>query len=244
MRRKGRKKRKIKIPRARAHPEQAGLVRRGLALTVDLVIITLISLLIYAPASELVGLITGEPGIITKTIDSLRVGRSVTMSLWGGEDDTEDRKPVYLAVLRDIITREEHERAEEMTAEEIEEEFRSELEEAEGYHTEIETGEGFELFQEFIVGYIYFVLFFRFGGRTLGKRLFGLKAIDLEEKKRLGWYQSFERTHGYAASALFLSLGYWQVLWDKKGLAMHDKIAETTVVRVRKGKKRKSIYNK
>jgi len=97
-------------------------------------------------------------------------------------------------------------------------------------------GGTFDAIYEFLVGYTYFILCFRFGGRTLGKRLFGLKVVDLEGRPRLGWYQSFERVHGYAASTLAGSLGFLQVLWDHKGLTMHDKIAGTTVVRLTKSK--------
>jgi uncharacterized RDD family membrane protein YckC len=92
-------------------------------------------------------------------------------------------------------------------------------------------GEDLSIIYEFICGYAYFILFFRFGGRTLGKRVFGLKVVSLDGRPRLGWYQAFERTHGYAASTLSASLGFLQVLWDRDGLTMHDKIAGTTVVR-------------
>lgn len=65
----------------------------------------------------------------------------------------------------------------------------------------------YKVIKEYIITLLYFVLFFRFGGRTPGKRLFRLKVIDLEGKPRLGWYQSFERAHGYVYSTLFASLG-------------------------------------
>lgn len=95
-------------------------------------------------------------------------------------------------------------------------------------------GEKFNIVSEFIVGYLYYILCFRFGGRTVGKRLLGLRVIDLEGRRRLGWYQSLERAHGYAASALLASLGFLQVLWDHKGLTMHDRLAGTTVIRLKK----------
>ncbi len=98
----------------------------------------------------------------------------------------------------------------------------------------INFAETFNVIREGIVGYLYFILFFRFGGRTPGKRLFGLRVVDLEGAVRLGWYQAFERTHGYAASALASFLGFLQVLWNKEGLTMHDQLARTTVVRRRR----------
>jgi len=95
-------------------------------------------------------------------------------------------------------------------------------------------GEKFNLIFEFLIGYAYYILFFRFGGRTLGKRLLRLQVVDLEGQPCLGWYQSLERAHGYAASTLLAFLGFLQVLWDHNGLAMHDKLAGTTVIRLKK----------
>jgi len=101
-------------------------------------------------------------------------------------------------------------------------------------------GEKFNIVSEFIVAYIYYILFFRFGGRTIGKRMLRLRVIDLEGRQRLGWYQSLERAHGYAASAMLASLGFIQVLWDHKGLTMHDRLAGTTVIRLKKKSKQHS----
>lgn len=98
-------------------------------------------------------------------------------------------------------------------------------------------GEKFNIIFEFIVGYMYYILFFRFGGRTIGKRLLRLQVVDLQGRPRLGWYQSLERTHGYTASALLASMGFLQVLWDHNGLTMHDKLAGTTVIRLKKKSK-------
>ncbi|MBN2398745.1 MAG: RDD family protein [Candidatus Aminicenantes bacterium] len=95
-------------------------------------------------------------------------------------------------------------------------------------------GKRFNLVFEFFIGYVYYIIFFRFSGRTPGKRLLGLRVIDLKGRSRLGWYQSLERAHGYAASTLLAFIGFLQVLWDHDGLAMHDKLAGTTVIRIKK----------
>ncbi|HDP95429.1 MAG TPA: hypothetical protein ENN40_08745 [Candidatus Aminicenantes bacterium] len=63
------------------------------------------------------------------------------------------------------------------------------------------------------------------------------EVVSGQGRPRQGWYQSFERAHGYVCSGLFASLGFWQVLWQKQGLAMHDKIADTTVIRLPKKKR-------
>jgi len=95
-------------------------------------------------------------------------------------------------------------------------------------------GEKFNILFEFFVGYMYCILFFRFGGRTVGKRLLRLQVVDLKGRKHLGWFQSLERTHGYAASFSLFFLGFLQVLWDHEGLTMHDKLAGTTVIKLKK----------
>lgn len=105
-------------------------------------------------------------------------------------------------------------------------------------------GETFDFLREIIVGYIYFILFFHLRGRTPGKCLFRLKVIDLKGRDRVGWYQAFERTHGYAASLLIGGLGFFQVLWDPKGLTMHDKLAGTTVIKLPKKKKKRKRHVK
>ena len=115
----------------------------------------------------------------------------------------------------------------------------SELEEDEDHYYIPGEDESFDILRELVIGYIYFILFFHFWGRTPGKRLLRLKVIDLKERSRLGWYQAFERTHGYAASLLIGGLGFLQVLWDSGGLTMHDKLAGTTVVKVPQKKKKK-----
>jgi uncharacterized RDD family membrane protein YckC len=92
--------------------------------------------------------------------------------------------------------------------------------------------------REILVAYIYFTLCFFFGGQTLGKKMLGLKVVT-EDGSKLTLWKAFERTHGYAYSLSLLLVGFLQVLWDKRSLTMHDKIAETNVVRLKKKKKKK-----
>ncbi len=89
-------------------------------------------------------------------------------------------------------------------------------------------GEGQGWIQEVFAFYAYFVLFFRFGGRTLGKRWQRLRVVKLDGS-RLGWWNAFERAHGYVFSASLLFVGFLQVLWDRHGATIHDRIAETKV---------------
>ena len=80
-------------------------------------------------------------------------------------------------------------------------------------------------------GTIYLTLFLAlWGGRTPGKKLFGLRVVRLNGQP-LGLYMSLERAGGYAAGLATGLLGFAQVWWDPNRQAIHDKIAETVVVR-------------
>jgi hypothetical protein len=98
-------------------------------------------------------------------------------------------------------------------------------------------GEGKGWIQEIFAFYAYFVLFFRFGGRTPGKRWLRLRVVKLDSS-RLGWWNAFERAHGYVFSTSIAFLGFVQVLWDPHGATMHDRIAETKVVALPKRPRR------
>jgi 2-polyprenyl-6-hydroxyphenyl methylase/3-demethylubiquinone-9 3-methyltransferase len=215
-------------------------LRRFFAFGLDTVFIFLLALVLYVPLSEVVAPLTHEEGLITWYKRAVAEGKSVMIELGPGDNPSRRVKESYLEVLKEHINPEEYERARDMTMGEIEVLYEDILREfGPGLTAVQDEPEGMHILREFIFGYIYFVLFFRFGGRTLGKRVFRLKVIDLKKRERLGWFQAFERTHGYACSTLFASLGFWQVLWDPDGLTMHDKIAGTTVIKL--PRKRKTI---
>ena len=78
---------------------------------------------------------------------------------------------------------------------------------------------------------LYFTFFIgRWEGRTPGKRLFGIRAVRLDGRP-IGYWVSFERYGGYAAS-LFTGLeGFARLIWDPNRQALEDKLAGTVVVR-------------
>jgi hypothetical protein len=71
-------------------------------------------------------------------------------------------------------------------------------------------------------------------GQTPGKKLLGLRVIRLDGRPITGWI-AFERFGGYAASAATGLLGFAQILWDRNRQGIHDKVAETVVIRERNG---------
>jgi uncharacterized RDD family membrane protein YckC len=70
-------------------------------------------------------------------------------------------------------------------------------------------------------------------GQTPGKKLLGLKVVRLNNKP-LSLWNAFERTGGYAAGMATGLLGFLQVYWDANRQGIHDKIAGTVVVKLKK----------
>lgn len=80
---------------------------------------------------------------------------------------------------------------------------------------------------------LYFTAFIGlFRGRTLGKRLLGLRVVRLDGKRVSVW-NAFERHGGYLAGTATGLLGFLQILWDPNRQGIQDKIAGTVVVRER-----------
>ena len=69
-------------------------------------------------------------------------------------------------------------------------------------------------------------------GQTVGKRLFGLRVVELTGKP-LGLMTCFGRYGGYAAGLATGGMGFLQVLWDANRQAVEDKLAHTVVVDLR-----------
>jgi uncharacterized RDD family membrane protein YckC len=236
------------FPVNKIRPDQAGFIRRGLAFTVDGVIIAILSMMVYSGYVGLKARIRHEPSPLSQTIQALSKGGNISISTQTGIKADQDKKTALLDLLKGRLPDEEYQKAAAMTEEEIVNKYPKEIAAAsvEKAKKELEArqperDDAYNIIKEYIITLLYFVLFFRYGGRTPGKRLFGLKVISLGGEGRLGWYQCFERAHGYFCSGLFASLGFWQVLWDREGLSMHDRIATTTVIRLpEKPKERKS----
>lgn len=66
---------------------------------------------------------------------------------------------------------------------------------------------------------------------TIGKKLVGLKVVDLEGR-RISFGRSCSRSLGKSLSALILGIGYLMPLWDTRRQALHDKMAGCLVVRL------------
>ncbi len=256
------KKIKKLFPRYKAHPQQAGFMRRGFAFLFDALIIGIISSLFYAGFSEVRAFIRQEKSPTSKIVQEIKSGGHLIMDINQGPKLDQAKVPAgngkrqeYLKILKNKISPEDYETAMTFSEDELiyrywpvlSEEFPETIKEdfpGENRQSSAkkEVDPAYRIIKEYIISLLYFVLFFRLKGQTPGKKIFRLRVIDLEGKPRLNWYQCFERAHGYVCSGLFLSLGFWQVLWHKNGLTMHDKIADTTVIKLPgRPKKQKSL---
>ena len=94
------------------------------------------------------------------------------------------------------------------------------------YSLDTLTSAAFTLF----ISVVYFIWFHGLFGRTPGKRLLGLKVIQVSGRPMtLG--VAFLRWVGSLVSQLALCLGYLWVAFDPRKQGWHDKIAATLVIR-------------
>ena len=81
---------------------------------------------------------------------------------------------------------------------------------------------------------VYFTVFISWNnGQTLGKKLFGIKVVQLDNSP-LSLWQAFGRQGGYSAGFATGLLGFLQIYWDPNRQAIQDKVAETLVLRLNK----------
>jgi uncharacterized RDD family membrane protein YckC len=75
-------------------------------------------------------------------------------------------------------------------------------------------------------------------GQSFGKKILGIKIISIYHH-RIGLWHCIERSLGYVASTLELGIGFYQVFWNPNRMTLHDRIAETIVIKTRVIKKKK-----
>lgn len=84
---------------------------------------------------------------------------------------------------------------------------------------------------------LYFGLSTYFGnGKTLGKWLMSIHVVSLAHERMSLWH-SFERALGYGASALEFGFGFIQYFIHPNRRTVHDRIAETIVVKEEKSRR-------
>jgi len=107
------------------------------------------------------------------------------------------------------------------------------------FHIEIEAKDMREsqilLFKTLLgfVPIIYFALItYITNGQSIGKKILGIKIVSIYHH-RIGIWHCIERSLGYVASTLELLIGFYQVFWNPNRMTLHDRIAETIVIKSR-----------
>ena len=86
---------------------------------------------------------------------------------------------------------------------------------------------------------IYFTLLSYFTrGKTLGKWIMHIRIVSIYHPKISFWH-CLERALGYAASTLEAGLGFLQIFWNPNRMCLHDRIAETIVIKEDKKENKK-----
>ena len=78
----------------------------------------------------------------------------------------------------------------------------------------------------------YFILFVGWRGQTPGKRLLGLKVIQVTGEE-VGYARALVRWMGQCLGLLLFGLGFLMVAVSRRKQGLHDKLAGTSVVRLR-----------
>lgn len=92
---------------------------------------------------------------------------------------------------------------------------------------------GLLLFQFFlfeIIPLLFFTGFWSWGGQTLGMRAWRLKVVK-EDGSQVTWKDAFKRHLAALFSCLFFGLGFLWILVDPQGLAWHDRLSKTRLIR-------------
>jgi len=105
--------------------------------------------------------------------------------------------------------------------------------------THIDLPEYLKIIFKLLIPVIYFGLITCYtNGYTIGKRIFKIRIVSTDHKHLTLWH-SIERSLGYYASALEFGFGFLQYFIDYNRRTVHDRIAETIVIKVRKTGKAK-----
>lgn len=82
------------------------------------------------------------------------------------------------------------------------------------------------------VGVVYYVYFTAFGGQTPGKMMLRIKVIRTDSSALSLGRAFYRETLGKFVSGIILGIGYIMVAFDDKKQGLHDRMADTYVVRL------------
>jgi uncharacterized RDD family membrane protein YckC len=83
----------------------------------------------------------------------------------------------------------------------------------------------------FLAGLGYYIALEGSGtGQTLGKKVLGIRVVDLTGAGPIGYGRATVRYFGRFISGIPIGLGYFWMLWDDQRQTWHDKFANSMVV--------------
>lgn len=82
-----------------------------------------------------------------------------------------------------------------------------------------------------VLSLVYFVGYQSQSGVTLGKKAMGIRVVDSKGAKPTMMTLFLREIVGKFISAIILGIGYLMILWDGRKQGLHDKIAQTYVVK-------------
>ena len=84
------------------------------------------------------------------------------------------------------------------------------------------------------LGVLYFVLFTYISGSTLGKKIFRLKVVSVEDRKPTLLEVIYRETFGRFLAELLFSVGYLMAFFHAEKRGLHDRLSDTKVVECQK----------
>lgn len=78
------------------------------------------------------------------------------------------------------------------------------------------------------VSFIFFGWFWTHGGQTLGMRAWKIKILTVD-RHPINWCQAAWRFFSAILSWVFVGLGFWWILFDKRKRGWHDHVSKTAV---------------
>ena len=89
----------------------------------------------------------------------------------------------------------------------------------------------YEFIAAILITVLYYALPLTFNGQTLGKKIFGLRVLPIDEDRSLNLKEALIReTVGKAMSFIALGIGFFMILWRDDRRALHDLLSKTIVV--------------
>lgn len=83
---------------------------------------------------------------------------------------------------------------------------------------------------KYLLTVLYFILLTYYTGSTLGKKLFQIRVISVEERKMTFFEVAYRETIGRFLSAIVMQLGYLLVIVQKEHRGVHDLLSDTCVI--------------